>query len=418
MVSQWADLDPLTELPNRALLHDRLTRAISHAKRREKRLAVLFLDLNNFKHINDSLGHRVGDQVLKLAAERLTMSIREADTVGRLGGDEFVILLTDVSKASDAVMIADKITAVLGEPSRIGGVVLHLSASIGISLYPDDGTDSDVLVDRADAAMYSAKRQGVGSFVFHGQNLASQRRAGAAAATPSHEDGGSRQPLPTGERESLESEPNEVASPEALDSQALPAASPAPADDAERSAANLSDASSTLDESTVADGASGIVDLIQILQKAATVSGVAMKSRRQVFTMNATCKPVGFVGDSVRLAQAFGSLLDHASLHTADGGKIGLSVQTVAGAVEVAITDNGIGIRAEALGGIFESRVPVSPDGRSSSADVEALRHGLMLARDGIEAVGGHLVANSPGLGLGSCFVATLPLREVSGSPE
>ena len=163
-----AEVDALTQLPNRVLLLDRLTLAIANAKRRDTRLALLFLDLDNFKQINDTFGHAVGDEVLQRAAHCLTGSVRDADTVSRYGGDEFVILLTEVTQAADAVRVADKVSAALRASGGVGNRVTRLSASIGISLYPDDGEDADTLIDRADAAMYRAKRNGLGGYAFHG----------------------------------------------------------------------------------------------------------------------------------------------------------------------------------------------------------------------------------------------------------
>jgi len=168
-LSRAAELDALTELPNRVLLLDRLAQAIMFAKRQSTRFALLFLDLDNFKRINDTLGHAVGDQVLKVAGQRLASAIRGADTVSRHGGDEFLILLNAVSQAPDAAVIARKIAAGLGAPARVGSHVLRLTASIGISLYPDDGDDVDTLINRADAAMYRAKRRGLSGFAFHGE---------------------------------------------------------------------------------------------------------------------------------------------------------------------------------------------------------------------------------------------------------
>jgi len=170
-VSRSAAHDALTELPNRVLLLDRFAYGIANASRRGTRMALLFLDLDNFKQINDTLGHAVGDQVLKLAARRLASSVREADTVSRHGGDEFLILLSEVTKASDAFLIANKVIAALSAPSHVDDHVLCLTASIGISIYPDDGDDAATLINRADAAMYRAKRRGVGSFAFHGEEL-------------------------------------------------------------------------------------------------------------------------------------------------------------------------------------------------------------------------------------------------------
>jgi diguanylate cyclase (GGDEF)-like protein len=142
-VSRRAEHDPLTQLPNRVLLLDRFEQAIVSAKRHGSRLALLFLDLNDFKQINDTHGHGMGDQVLKLAAKRLTASVRGADTVSRHGGDEFLILLSEISNASDAALIADKVLAALEAPAKVGENVFLLCASIGISIYPDDGLKAE-----------------------------------------------------------------------------------------------------------------------------------------------------------------------------------------------------------------------------------------------------------------------------------
>ncbi|MEO8187451.1 MAG: GGDEF domain-containing protein [Burkholderiaceae bacterium] len=167
--------DALTDTPNRALMLDRLERAIATARRRRTCIAVVFLDLDHFKQINDTLGHAVGDQVLQLVARRLESVVRDSDTVSRHGGDEFLILLTGISRASDAAQIADKIVAALKAPSRVGGCVLHLSASVGVTVYPEDGEDAATLINRADAAMYRSKRSGLGSVEFHSKETSSDR---------------------------------------------------------------------------------------------------------------------------------------------------------------------------------------------------------------------------------------------------
>ena len=152
--------DGLTGLPNRLLFNDRLTMAVAQAHRHGHRLAVLFLDVDRFKLINDSLGHSLGDRLLQGVAERLKACVREGDTVARLGGDEFTLLLPEITRALDVVNVAEKILEAVKLPFRLEGRELFVSASMGISLYPDDGTDAETLVKNADAAMYRAKEQG------------------------------------------------------------------------------------------------------------------------------------------------------------------------------------------------------------------------------------------------------------------
>ncbi|MGO9332366.1 MAG: putative bifunctional diguanylate cyclase/phosphodiesterase [Steroidobacteraceae bacterium] len=165
-MSHLAQHDGLTDLPNRILLYDRLTQAITLAKRRRKKLAVLFLDLDRFKHINDSLGHAIGDRVLQSVAERLRHCVRSTDTVSRQGGDEFVVLLSEIKKLQDAAVCAEKILAALSEPFGIDHHNLYAAVSIGIATYPDDGTDADTLMKHADLAMYQAKEGNSNTFRF------------------------------------------------------------------------------------------------------------------------------------------------------------------------------------------------------------------------------------------------------------
>lgn len=159
-LSFLAKHDSLTALPNRALLDDRLELSIALADRHGGQLAVLFLDIDGFKGCNDSLGHAVGDRILQSVAERLRRGVRHADTVFRLGGDEFIVVLTDTKGGTDAVAIADKLLRSLEAPHGIGPHELRLTASIGIALYPADGTNAESLIRNADTAMYAAKAEG------------------------------------------------------------------------------------------------------------------------------------------------------------------------------------------------------------------------------------------------------------------
>lgn len=161
---QVAHHDSLTGLPNRTLLHDRLVQVLAGAQRNRQQAAVMFLDLDRFKHINDTLGHAVGDELLKTVAQRLSAVVRAVDTVSRIGGDEFVILLSEISGPDDAVLVAEKILVALKPTIAIAGHVLRATPSIGISLYPADATEPIALMKNADAAMYEAKAAGRNTF--------------------------------------------------------------------------------------------------------------------------------------------------------------------------------------------------------------------------------------------------------------
>ncbi len=160
IVQHLALHDALTGLSNRTLLFDRLEGAITAARRRNTSFALFFLDLDNFKPINDSLGHDAGDFVLKIIAQRLQSSIRESDTVARVGGDEFVLVLQEVHGPQAALSVAEKTIAALSNPIRIDKQLCEVGATLGIALYPDHGDDADTLIRHADAAMYAAKRLG------------------------------------------------------------------------------------------------------------------------------------------------------------------------------------------------------------------------------------------------------------------
>jgi diguanylate cyclase (GGDEF)-like protein len=170
-MSYLAQHDSLTDLPNRGLLHDRLDHAISLAHRRRRKMAVLFLDIDRFKHVNDSLGHEIGDRLLQSVARRLLSCVRRSDTVSRQGGDEFVILLSEVTQAQDAAVSAEKMLQALNATHCIDERELHVTGSIGIVVYPDDGTQADVLLKHADFAMYHAKEQGRNNYQFFEPNL-------------------------------------------------------------------------------------------------------------------------------------------------------------------------------------------------------------------------------------------------------
>lgn len=177
-IHHLAHHDPLTGLPNRFTLEARLDQSLAHARRHGNKVAVMFLDLDRFKTINDSLGHAVGDALLMEIAHRLRTSVRESDTVARLGGDEFVVILPEVDSANDAAHVAAKIIEQIALPVQVAPHALHTSASVGISLYPDDGDAVAVVMQNADTAMYHAKAVGRNNFQFFAaaMNLAATER--------------------------------------------------------------------------------------------------------------------------------------------------------------------------------------------------------------------------------------------------
>jgi diguanylate cyclase (GGDEF)-like protein/PAS domain S-box-containing protein len=161
-----AQHDFLTGLPNRMLLSDRIGQAIAMASRHSSQLAVLFLDLDGFKRINDTLGHLTGDKLLQSVARRLAACVRGSDTVSRQGGDEFVVLLSELKHPEDVAALARKILRAVAQPHCVGEHALHVNTSIGVSIYPDDGLDAETLIKNADTAMYQAKEQGRGRYQF------------------------------------------------------------------------------------------------------------------------------------------------------------------------------------------------------------------------------------------------------------
>jgi diguanylate cyclase (GGDEF)-like protein len=175
--------DALTGLPNRVLLNDRIKSELAHARREQSLMALLFLDLDRFKIINDSLGHATGDQLLRIISRRIKDCIREGDTVARLGGDEFMVLLPRITSASDAGRIGNKIIESLTDPVACNGHDLHITTSVGISIYPFDGTDSDTLVKNADISMYRAKELGRNKVVYYTAELNAGSRKQLALET-------------------------------------------------------------------------------------------------------------------------------------------------------------------------------------------------------------------------------------------
>ena len=176
-LQELANFDNLTHLPNRALFCDRLRQAILQTGRTQEQIATIFIDLDHFKDVNDTLGHRLGDLLLKAAAERLSAAVRTSDTVARLGGDEFTVMLPNVKNSHGPVVVSSKILKNLSEPFQIEDHEIHISGSIGIALYPTNGMTVEELLKNADTAMYEAKKNGKNTFQFYAEEMSSKTQS-------------------------------------------------------------------------------------------------------------------------------------------------------------------------------------------------------------------------------------------------
>jgi diguanylate cyclase (GGDEF)-like protein len=463
-VSRSAELDPLTQLPNRALMLDRFAQAKATAKRHGWRLAVLFLDLNNFKQINDRLGHAVGDEVLKLMSHRLVAAVRDADTVSRHGGDEFVILLTEVAQPADAGRIAELLVHALAAPGRIGDQVMRLTASIGVAIYPDDGDDIETLLQRADAAMYTAKRHGLGNVAFYNPQEALRASADPAAVAAALRDPISRHDAAVEDQQQRYTElrqANEHLVLSALNAQDLQASAerahrrqaefmtlvadelanplgpirmaaamlgqlqstepllPRAQSIIEKQIENMSRLVSAMQDVSHAGKSAlhldrELVDMVEVVDAAVASCRPSMDIRLQAFTIRLPDVKVPVMGEQARLEQLVRNLLDNASQYTPDLGHIQLVLAVHGPTVELTVSDSGIGITALALPTIFE---PFAQDIPAIGFRATGLGIGLTVVQTLAEAHGGTVVARSAGTGQGSQFTVTLPLAADVGKP-
>jgi diguanylate cyclase (GGDEF)-like protein len=448
-----ATLDALTRLPNRHTLLDRFEQAVAQVRRHGTRLALLFVDLDDFKPLNDRHGHAFGDRVLRLVAERLAAAVREGDTVSRHGGDEFLILLAEVHQPADALAVAHKLTAALQAPAEVDGQTLHLTASIGAAIYPEDGEDLDALTARADAAMYQRKRQRAEAL---GALPGSVVAAPAPAAAPPA--AGDADPL---RRLADLREANERLVLAALGAQELQAAAErarqrqaafisAVADELGNPLAPIRIATSMLgrlpgeepllprvrqaierqmdqmsrlvgrlvEASAGAEGGLVIehawVDMVAVVRAAVAAARPVLVQHRLHLDWQPPAAPVGTVGDAARLEQIVANLLDHACTHTPAGGRIAITLTTDADALTLTVADDGLGIPAPALPEVFE---PFVLDLHALDFNGVGLGVGLTVARALVQAHGGRISAHSEGVRRGSRFVVSLPLVRAADNP-
>ncbi len=449
------DHDVLTGLPLRTLMLDRFAQAAAIAKRRGTRLAMLFVDLNNFKQVNDLLGHSVGDVVLQRAATCLVASVRDADTVSRRGGDEFLLLLTDITEPADAAAIADKLSSALSVPVRLSNHVVRLTASVGIAIYPDDGIDAATLIDCADAAMYRAKRQGLGRHAFFAaERLTVVEREPTELTALLKPVTLLSLSVPEHVRRHISlREANEQLVLTALSTQAL-------LDDAEDAQRRQSDFMAVLAhelrnplaplrnvsamlarvkpddpvlprlqaiiERQVSHMARMVDDLLdvsrantgklrlemQAVEMAAVIAESieacrpAIDLRLQHFTVQVPTVAVFVHGDPVRLTQIITNLLDNASRYTPSGGDLSLTLTADGAQIVIVVSDSGIGIAPNALAGVFDL---FAQDIHAVSFSNFGLGIGLTVVHELVTAHDGTVTADSLGTGHGSQFTITLP---------
>lgn len=445
-------VDPLTHTPNRAMMRDRIETAIGSARRRGSRLAVVFVDLDGFKLINDTFGHAIGDIALAVAARRLESVVRDSDTVSRHGGDEYLVLLPELAKPDDAGLIADKMLWALGQP--IDQCAFLLRASLGIATYPDDGADASVLIDKADCAMYVAKRAGGGQFRFSGELRAGGVGDGAPAPPAADDSGGPGRSGGLRDMGHLR-EANQslvIAALAAQEAQSvgleaqrrhekfvslvahelraplMPLRTCAELllipDSGEATIGRLQGiikrqvehlariVDDLLDGSRVDGGKFRLdrhaVDLLPVIDASVDGCRAAMASRGQ-HLVDSRPWPVGTLmvdGDSARLVQIFGNLLDNASKYTPAGGTIWLTVVREQEAITITVADDGLGIERDVLPRIFDLFVQ---DPRATATHSGGLGIGLAVVRDLVLGHGGTVTAASGGAGLGTSFRVTLP---------
>jgi len=440
-----AALDALTRLPNRTILLDRCAQAIASSKRRGSRSALLFLDLDNFKALNDTHGHPFGDKVLQLIAERMLAAVREVDTVSRLGGDEFLILLAELSQVADARRVADKLLASIAEPAQIDDQVVNLTASLGIALYPDDGEDVTTLLAKADAAMYEAKRQWSSGMGLPEKGSSSEMQAPASSWNNSA--------AVIQQRNEDLREANEKLILAALSAQELREAADlahrrqtaviaAVAEELSNTQAPIRIATAMLgrvsSDEPVLPRVQGIleeqltdmshlignlvgtseldprgldphhdwVDLSGVVDAATAREMPMMDAREQHFSIERPADGLGVRGDAVMLEIVVRNLLHNASKHTYNGGRIVLSIAKSDDVLTLTVSDNGIGITPSMLPYIY---VPFVQDTQALGFNGVGLGIGLTVARTLVRAHGGTLTAHSAGLKQGSRFVVTLP---------
>ncbi|MBW8366615.1 MAG: diguanylate cyclase [Arenimonas sp.] len=431
--------DPLTDTPNRTVMLDRMGTAMAMARRRKSRLAVMFLDLDHFKQVNDTHGHARGDELLKLVARRLESAVRDTDTVSRFGGDEFLVLLSEISEVEDAGLIAAKILQTLAEPHLLADCASGVRASIGISLFPEDGSEVPDLLESADQAMYRAKKLPGSSYQFHSVPTTTDTRA-LDEVKSAENDQTLRQ---ANERLVLKVLAKHPADPEseavhgrrvrflAMVAHELrhPLAPIRSVAELIQRAARDEDqltrmrhvidsqvfhmarlVDDLLDDSPTVAGRFRMerepMDLFAALRRVTQAWEPALALKNQKLHLRIPRRECLVDGDPTRIAQAFANLLDNASRYTPEGGQIRILARRSGGGICVRVSDNGIGMPKGTLDCIFDL---FSRGTQAMAVHKGGLGIGLAVARELLEAHGGSVSAKSAGEGHGSQFDVLLP---------
>lgn len=435
-------LDPLTQLPNRLLLRDRFAQAAAAVRRHGGQMALLFVDLDDFKRINDLHGHAAGDQALCAVADALVSVVRASDTVSRHGGDEFVVLLSRLADPADASAITRKVVEVLSTLQVPGGRALHLAASIGVAVHPDDGEDLDTLIACADAAMYRGKRR-LAAPLFRGaptpvaflpmpprerdHGLAPLREVNARlvmAVLSARDSQLAAETAFSVQQTNLAVTAHELRNPLAPISYALTLLKSVQEREPlvmrvhgilERQLAHMTQlVEDLLDVSRASTGRLRIqlaaIDMRPLVDASVLAVLPSLQRRRQTMDLQVTEEPLRVCGDATRLVQVLGNLLDNASKYTPDGGSIRLGVARDAAEVVVTVGDSGIGIAAEALPHVFDAFVQ---EERARDFNGDGMGIGLMVVHQLVLAHGGTVEARSRGRDRGCEFVVRLPLAKV-----
>jgi diguanylate cyclase len=446
--SHSAEHDVLTGLPNRALLQDRYTQASASARRHGARMALLFIDLDDFKQINDSLGHPVGDALLIDTARRLLASTRDVDTVARFGGDEFVVLVSEIALPSDAGLVAAKLLAAIAEPLVVGDQVLRVTASIGIGIHPDDADTAERLLALADEAMYVAKAQGGGCSHFVARPVPPALRPEPGGRTRPRQSLAESAHLNQLLREANEqlvvaalgaAELKETAEQALARHQACLALlgheirtplSPllyaaALLDRGPHPPQALARLKQTIERQVVqiarlvddmlALALSGQTqlkitprpaDLVALAREAVEVCQPALEARGQRLMFRSD-RPVEDARlDAARIVQVLVNLIDNASKYTPPGGYVSVSVTSTADEVVVSVRDDGMGLASSDTQALFEPflRAPEALASGSSGVGI-----GLTVVRELVTAHHGTVEVSSAGVGQGAEFTVRLP---------